>query len=126
MTKVALVDDDLASRRAISRLLRSRGYECIAYDSAESALGDSGLAQMDCLLIDIGLPGMDGFELRDRLHDRGSHVPHVFVTACAESDFPSWRTRIRDSVYLKKPVEDRPLFSVLEKLVKAGLGLPEH
>ena len=126
MTRVGLVDDDLASRRAISRLLRSRGYECIAYESAESALADSDLAQGDCLLINIGLPGMDGFELRDRLRDRGSQVPHVLVTACAESDFPSWAMRIRDRLYLKKPVEDRPLFSLIEKLVNADLGLPEH
>jgi len=116
MTKIALVDDDASIRSAVSRLLRSHGYECIAYESAESALADPALLQMSCVLIDIELFGMNGFELRDRLRDLGSPVPHIFVTAHSECDFPDWNARMGDSTCLTKPVEEHLLLSTIEEL----------
>ena len=116
MTKVALIDDDASIRNAVSRLLRSNGYECIVYESAESALADPRLLQMGCLLIDIELLGMNGFELRDRLREVGSPVPHIFVTAHSENELPEWRARMGDSVCLTKPVEEGLLISAIEKL----------
>jgi FixJ family two-component response regulator len=124
MTKIALVDDDFSIRRSISRLLRSHGYECVAYESAESALADPGLMKMSCLLIDIELFGMDGFELRDRLRDLGSRVPHIFVTAHSESDIPEWASRMGDSHFLTKPVEERLLLTAIESLSLRKGGLP--
>ncbi len=116
MTRIALVDDDLSIRRSIGRLLRSYGFECVMYESAETALTDPMLSQMGCLLIDIELFGIDGFELRDRLRDRGSKVPHIFITAHSASDVPNWDPRIGDSFYLTKPVEERLLLSAIEEL----------
>jgi len=116
MTKVALIDNDASIRRSVSRLLRSKGYECVVYDSAESALADPKLLQMGCLLIDIELLGMNGFEFRDRLRDVGSPVPHIFVTAHSAYNLPEWRARMGDSICLIKPVEERLLLSAIEKL----------
>jgi FixJ family two-component response regulator len=124
MTKIALVDDDFSIRRSVSRLLRSHGYECVAYESAESALADPGLAKMSCLLIDIELFGMDGFELRDRLQDLGSPVPYIFVTAHSESDIPEWTSRMGNSFFLTKPVEERLLLTAIESLTLRKGGLP--
>lgn len=124
MTKIALVDDDSSIRRSVCRLLRSHGYECVAYESAESALADPGLTKMSCLLIDIELFGMDGFELRDRLHELGSPVPHIFVTAHTESEVSEWVSRIGDSRFLTKPVEERLLLSAIESITLRKGGLP--
>jgi FixJ family two-component response regulator len=124
MTKIALVDDDFSIRRSVSRLLRSHGYECVAYESAESALADPSLIDMGCLLIDIELFGMNGFELRDRLNDLGSPVPYIFVTAHSESDIPEWVSRMGDSCFLTKPVEERLLLSAIESLTLRKGGLP--
>jgi len=116
MARIALIDDDASIRTAVCRLLRSNGYDCIAYESAESALADPTLLQVSCVLIDVELLGMNGFELRDRLRDVGSPVPHIFVTAHSESDFPEWRARLGDSVCLTKPVEEQLLLSAIAKL----------
>lgn len=124
MTKIALVDDDYSIRRSVSRLLRSHGYECVAYESAESALADPSLTSMGCLLIDIELFGMDGFELRDRLRDLGSPVPYIFVTAHSEADVPDWAFRLRDSYFLTKPVEEHLLLAAIETLTLRKGGLP--
>jgi FixJ family two-component response regulator len=124
MTKIALVDDDSSIRRSVSRLLRSHGYECVAYESAESALADPGLTKMSCLLIDIELFGMDGFELRDRLCELGSPVPHIFVTAHTESEVSEWVSRMGNSRFLTKPVEERLLLSAIESITLRKGGLP--
>jgi len=118
MIKIALVDDDSSVRSSIRRLLRSHGYQCFVYDSAESALADSALVQMGCVLIDIELLGMDGFDFRDRLHDLDAHVPCVFVTAHCEVDFPDWKARIGDTTCLTKPVEEQLLIRTIEKLTR--------
>jgi FixJ family two-component response regulator len=124
MIRIALVDDDFSIRRSVSRLLRSHGYECVSYSSAESALADPSLMNMGCLLIDIELFGMDGFELRDRLEDLGSPVPYIFVTAHSEADIPEWPSRIGDSYFLTKPVDESLLLSAIESLTLRKGGLP--
>jgi FixJ family two-component response regulator len=124
MTDIALVDDDISIRRSISRLLRSHGYGCVTYESGESALADPGLMNMGCLLIDLELFGMDGFELRDRLRSLGSSIPYIFVTAHSEADIPEWSSRMRDSYFLTKPVEERLLLSAIERVTPRKGGLP--
>ena len=117
MARIGLVDDDPSIRRAVCRLLRSHGYECISYESAETALADSDLLNMDCLVLDVELLGMDGFDLRDRLRGLGAQVPHVFLTAHSESDYRGWASRIGDSSFLTKPVDEDQLLSSIEKLI---------
>ncbi len=116
-TRIGLVDDDLSVRKAMSRLLRSRGSECVTYESAEAALADPELLQIDCLILDIELPEMNGFELRDHLIELGSPIPHLFVTAHAESDFADWSVRMGDSPYLRKPVDEGQLISLINKVI---------
>ncbi len=80
------------------------------------ALADPVLSQMNCLLIDIELFGIDGFELRDRLRDRGSMIPYIFITAHSISDVPEWHVRMGESIYLTKPIEGRLLLSAIDSL----------
>jgi FixJ family two-component response regulator len=118
MIKIAVVDDDSSIRRSLSRLLRSLGYECIVYDSAETVLTDPNLSQIDCLLIDIELFGIDGFDLRDRLHSLGLTVPHILITAHSASEIPEWNSRIGESCCLMKPLEERLLFLTIKRLTR--------
>jgi two-component system, LuxR family, response regulator DctR len=116
-TRIGLVDDDLSVRKAMSRLLRSRGSECVTYESAEAALADPDLCRIDCLILDIELPEMNGFELRDHLIELGSPIPHLFLTAHTESDFADWSTRMGDSLCLRKPVDENQLISLINQLI---------
>ena len=60
---VAVVDDDSAVRVAISSLLRSAGYRCATFDSAEVFLASGRVSEIDCLLLDIRMPGMSRLDL---------------------------------------------------------------
>jgi FixJ family two-component response regulator len=115
--RIGVVDDDRSVRKAMSRFLRSCGVACMTYESAEAALDDPDLLTMDCLILDIELPKMSGFELRDRLIELGVTIPHLFVTAHAESDYANWDGRIHGSPHLRKPVDEAQLIALLNKIV---------
>jgi FixJ family two-component response regulator len=114
MARIGVVDDDLSVRRAVGRLLRANGYTCVTYESAEVALADPALLRVNCIIIDIQLGGMNGFEFRDRLDSLGVRIPRLFITAHVGSDLPG---RLGDSVLLIKPFEEGQLIASLQSLM---------
>jgi FixJ family two-component response regulator len=75
---LVVVDDDEDVRMALQRLLRCMGHDVQVFASAEEY--EDRPAAADCLIVDLRLPGLNGFELRDRLRSRGSPIPFVFIT----------------------------------------------
>jgi len=115
---VVLVEDDDGLRAALKRVLRAWGFETRAYASAEAALADDHLDRPDCLVVDVGLPGLSGLELVDRLRLRGNRAPVIVISAQEEA-------QLRDAIrqrgiehFLAKPF----LGSVLVRNVDAVLG----
>ena len=76
--RLALVDDDDGARSGVSRLLRCMGHHVHSFESAEAF--ELAHVEVDCLIVDVRLPGVSGLELRDRLRERGNPVPVVFIT----------------------------------------------
>jgi len=105
-TLVALVDDETSVLSAVSRLLRSHDFQCLTYNSAESALTDPKLFQAECIILDIQLPGMDGFTLRDTIRRAGSRIPCFFITAHLDVESSEWNRRIGDTPCLIKPFDE--------------------
>jgi FixJ family two-component response regulator len=113
--RVGLIDDDLSVRRAVVRLLRTHGYSCAVYESAEAALTDPAFLRMNCIIVDIHLGGMNGFDLCDRLDALEVHIPRIFITAHGRADLPD---RAGDSILLIKPFEENQLIAS----IKSSLG----
>ena len=61
---VAVVDDDHRTLESLADLLEAAGYDVRLYSSAKVVCEHGGLSDIDCLISDIGMPDMDGFELR--------------------------------------------------------------
>ena len=76
---VAIVDDDPRLLELLEDLLESAGYVARSFSSAESLLA-SGLSGVDVLITDIGMPGMDGFELRDLVKKARPELPVFLIT----------------------------------------------
>jgi FixJ family two-component response regulator len=110
--RVGLVDDDVSVRRAVSRLLRIHGYSCSSYESAEAALNDPEFLQMNCIVVDVQLGGMNGFELGHRLDALQPQIPRIFITAHMSSDLPD---HPEHSVLLMKPFDENQLLALIEK-----------
>jgi FixJ family two-component response regulator len=78
---IAVVDDDESVRASLPDLLRELGYEARAFESAQAFLDSGCLGETDCLILDIGMPGMSGPELQRELIRRGEGRPIVYITA---------------------------------------------
>jgi FixJ family two-component response regulator len=76
---VAIVDDDPRLLESVEDLLESAGYIARTFSSAELLLV-SGLSDLDVLITDIGMPGMDGFELRDLVKKARPDLPVFLIT----------------------------------------------
>ena len=102
------MEDDEGLRQALGRLLLAAGYEFESHASGEAMIA-SGLGDAACLVLDVSLPGMSGFELNDRLSKTGARVPVIFITA---HDTPANRQRAQQCgsrAFLVKPVPGRTL-----------------
>ena len=83
---ILIVDDQSANRRVVSTLLTREGYLVVAASSGEEALVCYDESKPDLILLDMMMPGMDGFEVLAALNERGLSVPVVFVTAAHDRD----------------------------------------
>ena len=114
--EVVLVEDDRGMRQAIERMLRGSGYQVDAYESAEAlldALEDKRLLDsIHCLVCDVRLPGVSGFELHRRLAEQGRMPPWIFITA---HDDPAVRMQAERAcaAYLLKPFEGKALAALV-------------
>ncbi len=109
---IAIVDDDLSVRRSLHRLLRSAGYPVEAFASAREFLEWLPTHEAACLVLDVHMREMTGFELQERLA-----VPIIFITS--HDDGPT-RTRIERSGvagHLWKPFDERAVVEAIGRVV---------
>ena len=106
---IFVVDDDDAVRDSLSDLIDSVGLEVATYSSAHEFLDVYDNAERGCLVLDIRMPGMSGLELQERLNDRGSTLPIVFITG--HGDVPmAVEAMKRGAVdFIQKPFRDQEL-----------------
>ena len=117
---VAVVDDDPSILRALRRLLRVAGYAVETFASGEELLAWATLPTVDCLVLDVNLAGLSGFQVQERLLDLGLAIPIIFITA--QDDAPT-RERARrggGARYLRKPFDDQKLIAEIQ-LALAGV-----
>jgi CheY-like chemotaxis protein len=114
---IALVDDDDTVLEATASLLRSLGYTVRTFQSGRAFLGWTGLSQTTCLIADVMMPEIDGYELLRRLVTRGRRFPVIFLTAVTE---PSARRRLLDNgahSVLAKPCSQQTLIDCIESAI---------
>jgi FixJ family two-component response regulator len=111
---VSVVDDDESVRQAIDGLLRSVGLQVAMFASAEEFLQSDGRGFTDCLVLDLGMPDMDGFELQQKLTDDGHLIPMVILTAHGDSEARKRALRAGASAVLQKPFDGDVLLAAIE------------
>ena len=111
---VAVVDDEQPVRRALQRLLRASGFDVRLFATGADFMAH--LDGVDCVILDLHLPGMSGFEVQEARAARGADVPVVVLTG---NDTPANRARSLANgarAYLSKPVDDETLLHALRTL----------
>lgn len=114
---VILIEDDGSVRRALDRILRAAGYAVVALDSGDALLqGERRLQPTDCCIVcDVRLPGMSGFELHHRLSARGATPPWIFITGHDDDAVRAQAERL-GAGYLPKPFPGRALLDLIASL----------
>jgi FixJ family two-component response regulator len=111
---IAILDDEPAMRRALRRLLTSCGFHVEDYESGEELLAALGSNSLDCLLLDLHMPGLNGFDVLETWRSRRIALPVIVITAHDEPGLAERVLALGASAYLKKPVEKRALFAAIE------------
>ena len=123
MAAVLLVEDDPAARQGLELALRRLGYEVRPAETGEAALDGMGEDAVDVVVLDVMLPGVDGFEVCRRLR-RDSDVPVIMLTARGDDIDIVVGLEAGADDYVVKPVEPRVLDAriraVLRRMARAG------
>src|SRR5215813_12488030 len=111
---IHVVDDDAAFRTAVSRLLRAAKYEVRGYASAAEFRDSDSCAEPGCILLDLQMPGVSGFDLQQLLARMEERLPIIFLTG--QGDIPaSVRAMKAGAVdFLTKPVQRKALLSAVK------------
>jgi FixJ family two-component response regulator len=114
---VVVVDDDENQRRSFARLLRAAGMEAITYATAEEFLADGTRPRIDCLVLDVQLPGMSGLKLQEQLSAEGSQTAIVFITAYDDPSYEEQAKALGCSGYFRKSDSGREVLNTIQVAV---------
>src|SRR5271165_6757694 len=111
---ISIVDDDASVREGTADLIEAMGFNAEAFDGADDFLKSSRLHSTSCLIADVRMPGMTGFELHNHLVGSGNFIPTILITA-----FPDDRDRARALragviCYLAKPFNEDELLACIQ------------
>jgi FixJ family two-component response regulator len=117
--RIVIVEDDRSMRNAMHRLLRAAGYASVGFASAEALLETGTVEDAGCLILDVGLPGLSGPELRARLVAAGAATSVVFITGRTESRPEDAARRNNAVAYLLKPFDAQQLLDAVARALAA-------
>lgn len=116
---VFIVDDDEGVRSALQLLVRSLGLRSKAFGSGEEFLKAYDGRKRGCVLLDVRMPGMSGFEVRQRLEAINAPISVIFLTAQGEDDVPAWVGHVER---IQKPFHGDRLVNRLRELAGGSDG----
>jgi twitching motility two-component system response regulator PilH len=121
MTSVLIIDDSPTGIHAYEVMLKKKGYEVITTDNGADGVLLAKHQQPDVILMDIVMPGMNGFQATRQLTKASEtlHIPVIMISNKNQETDRVWGMRQGASDYLVKPVAQSALFSAIEEVLKA-------
>ena len=116
---IAVVDDDPGILESIESLLNSADYEVRLFSTATALLESGGLPEIDCLISDVAMPFMDGFELARAVQAARPALPVIFVTGRPDLLRRSHLDELGQYRVFKKPFDGQELLTAVTLMVKS-------
>jgi two-component system C4-dicarboxylate transport response regulator DctD len=104
--KVVIIDDDDASRLSIAQMLNLRGYFTQIFNSAEAAVAWPRLPDVDCIIVDVKMPGMDGEEFLAEVIRRNYQPPIILITGHGDVAMAVRALKAGAYDFIEKPFDD--------------------
>jgi FixJ family two-component response regulator len=117
MMLVSIVDDDLSVRRALRRLIASAGFSVETFASGREFLESVLIGRSQCIVLDIHLGGLSGFDVQERLKAMGVQAPVILITAHDDEATHARAGGSGAAGYLRKPFEERALLDAIERAI---------
>jgi len=121
---IAIVDDDGDLRDGLESLLQSFGYRTSTFGSAEDFLRCEKLQDTSCVITDVQMPGLTGFDLQNRLDSEGYRIPIIFITGHPDDAVRRRALKSGAVGFLGKPFNSGVLIRHVEKALEARLSEP--
>jgi FixJ family two-component response regulator len=112
---ISIIDDDEATRSAVAALMRAKGFDAKAYESAEDFLLAQACEASQCIITDIQMPGLSGIELKQRLDADNCKTPVIMITARVEERLHSLALASGAFCLLRKPFKTKALIECVER-----------
>jgi FixJ family two-component response regulator len=112
---IFVIDDDAGVRAAIQGLLKSAGFRCECFETAEEFLRGNRPDGPSCLVLDVSLPGVSGLEFQRELAHAGFQIPIIFITG--HGDIPMTVKAMKSGAveFLTKPFQDQALLDAIKQ-----------
>ncbi len=114
---VYIIDDDESVRKGLSRLMRSAGLKCYTYQDPELFMSEIRNDCCSCIIMDVTMPHLSGFELCGKLKEKGITTPVIAVSAHDDNESLRMAQDMGVRFYLRKPVDDQALLDAISWLV---------
>jgi FixJ family two-component response regulator len=112
---VAVVDDDSEVRVALMRLLSSAGFEAESFESGAEFMQSIGEDRPGCVVLDLQMPGLSGFEVQQQLVEHHLAVPVIIITGYDTAEARKRALSLGARAYLSKPVDGEALLVAISK-----------
>ena len=120
---VCIIDDEAAVREAMQDLVSSFGFIAFSFESAEDFLRSPQADETYCVISDVQMPGMKGYEIQRQIAARGRRVPIILITAFPEKCSRECVEAAGVLAVLEKPVDGKTLVALLrDALASSGEG----
>lgn len=110
---IAILDDQPPVRRALRRLLGTHGHHVTLFEDGFSLLAASSSSQFDCILLDLHMPGLSGFDVLSSLAASGPHPPVLVITGKDQPGLAQRSASLGAAAYLLKPLDESPLLAAI-------------
>ena len=110
---IAVVDDEEPIRKALRRLLRSAGMDVDTFPSGVEFLESLSTRWPNCIVLDLNMPQVNGFEVQAQLAESGVTVPVVVITGHDSDETRQQALAMFPVAYLRKPVNDQVLLDAI-------------
>lgn len=118
--KILVVDDDKTTRKMVSLILKSKGYEVVTAENGMEALQKLGLEKINLILTDMNMPYMDGIEFTKqvRANPEFAHIPIVMLTTEADEEEKNRAYQAGVDDYIVKPATAEQIIESMKKIIK--------
>jgi len=117
---IAVLDDEPQLRKALRRLLVAHGFTVVTFERGRDAMTALAAQPMDCLLLDLHMPEVTGFDVLEGISDRGITTPVIVLTGHGEPDTAARVMAMGAAAYLTKPVDEAELLSAIATATGPG------